>query len=338
MSNSNSIPTIIRTIDTHTGGDPTRIVISGLPEVPGKTMLEKKQYLIDHLDSIRTSLMLEPRGHKDMFGAVLLKPTMPEAAIGVVFMNNAGYLNMCGHGTIGVVTAIIENQLIAYDPEKPLILETPAGLVTVTPTLKGNKVVNVSIQNVPAFLWSQDVVVDVDGIGELTVDIAFGGSFFALVDVNSVGYDLIPKHHEEFSTMGMNILNTINNTIKVEHPLEKNFNKVELILFLDKSKDQSVNTQNVAIFGEGQVARSACGTGLSAQMATQSGKELLKKGDTFVTESIIKTAFHGKYSTVTTVGEFSAIIPEINGNAFITGRHEFILHPEDSLKYGFLLK
>lgn len=331
-------PMVIRTIDTHTGGDPTRIVVEGLPQVPGETMLDKKNYIIENLDYIRQSLMLEPRGHKDMFGALLLEQTNPEADVGVIFMSNDGYLNMCGHGTMGVVTALIEDGLIAYDPEKPVVLETPAGLVRVKPTLEGNKVTNVSIQNVPAFLWEEDVEVDIDGLGKLNVDIAFGGSFFVFVDAKKAGISTAPGNHEYLSEIGLKIIDQVNEQVKVEHPIEKKINKIELILFLENSDNEGINTKNVAVFGKGQVARSACGTGLCAQMATQAAKGGLKKGDSFNTESIIETPFFGKVVDETVVGDKKAIIPEINGHAYIIGRHEFVLHPEDDLKYGFLLK
>ncbi|MEC1770135.1 proline racemase family protein [Schinkia azotoformans] len=338
MSNKYNQPLVIHTVDTHTGGDPTRIVVSGLPPVPGETMLEKKKYLIENLDHIRTSLILEPRGHKDMFGAILLEPTLPEADIGVVFMDTSGYLNMCGHGTIGVTTAIIERQIISYKSNDLVVLETPAGLVKVRATVNGNKVENVSIQNVPGFLWEPNIALEVPEVGNIMVDIAFGGNFYAFVDANELGLKITPNNNEKFSDIGMKILNHVNKTVKVEHPLEKNINKVDLIIFLDKSEEEGVDTQNVCVFGQGQVARSACGTGLSAQMAKENGKNLLNVGSTFVTESIINTKFYGKVVEEVRVGDIPAIIPEVNGNAYVMGVHQFILHPEDPLKYGFLLK
>lgn len=337
MVNVKKGPKIIRTIDTHTGGDPTRIIISGLPDVPGETMLDKKQYIIDNLDYIRRSVLLEPRGHKDMFGALLLDPIHPEADVGVIFLSNDGYLNMCGHGTIGVVTALVESGMITYNPERPVVLETPAGLVHVNPTLEGNRVTNVSIKNVPAFLFDQDVEVTVPSLGTIHVDIAFGGSFFVLVNSKEAGIDTSPSNHEYLADMGTKIIDAVNNTVKVEHPFEEKFNKVELLLFLEESESDNVNTRNVNVFGKGQVARSACGTGLSAQMATQAAKGVLQKDSCYATESIIKTPFFGRVAEETTVGDKKAIIPEINGNAFITGKHEFILHPDDELKNGFLL-
>lgn len=330
-------PKVIRTIDTHTGGDPTRIVISGLPEIPGETMLDKKQYIIENLDYIRKSVLLEPRGHKDMFGALLLNPIHPEADVGIIFLSNDGYLNMCGHGTIGAVTALIESGTIAYTPERPVVLETPAGLVHVKPTLEGNTVTNVSIKNVPAFLFKQDVDVNVPSLGNIKVDIAFGGSFFALVDAEDLKIKTAISNHEYLTDIGVQIINAVNESIKIEHPSENKFNKVELMLFLEKSENNDIDTRNINVFGRGQLARSACGTGLSAQLATQYGKGLLQKGGKYATESIIKTPFFGRIAEETKVGQIKAIIPEITGKAFITGKHEFILHPEDDLKHGFLL-
>lgn len=332
-------PQTIHTIDTHTGGDPTRIVVSGLPDIPGETMLDKKQYIIDNLDHIRRSVLLEPRGHKDMFGALLLDPIHPDADVGVIYLSNQGYLNMCGHGTIGVTTALIESGIIAFDSKDPVVLETPAGLVYVDATLEGNKVTNVSIQNVPAFLWEKDVKLDIPELGNIKVDVAFGGSFFVLVDSEKSGIkDLSPANNEYLAELGVKIIEEANKIVKVEHPEEKKINKIELILFLENSNNDNINTRNVNVFGEGQVARSACGTGLSAQMAVQSAKGLLDKESQYNTESIINTPFFGRIVDETTVGKRKAIIPEINGDAFITGKHEFILHPEDELKNGFLLK
>ena len=327
----------IRTVDTHTGGDPTRIVVSGLPEVPGETMLDKKQYIMENLDYIRRSVLLEPRGHKDMFGALLLSPIHPNADVGVIFLSNEGYLNMCGHGTIGVVTALVESGMVTYNPEKPIVLETPAGLVQVEPTLEGNTVTNVSFTNVPSFLWEDNVEINVPSLGEIRVDIAFGGSFFVLVDSKEIGIDTSPGNNEYLADLGVEIIDAVNNLIEVEHPLEEKINKVELILFLEDSSSENVNTRNVNVFGKGQVARSACGTGLSAQMATETAKGNLKKDSVYATESIIKTPFFGRVVDEVNVGEKSAIIPEINGRAFITGKHEFILHPDDELRSGFLL-
>jgi proline racemase len=329
----------IKTIDTHTMGDPTRIVVEGLPKIEGRTMLEKKQKLIEECDYIRSSLILEPRGHKDMFGAVLLEPVNPAADIGVVFMDTQAYLNMCGHGTIGVTTALLEMGIIEKKGEEVnLTLDTPAGLVTVRAKRKNNRIESVSFVNVPAFYWGEKIKVIVEELGEIYVNISFGGSFFAFVDSKDIGSDLVPENADRMGALGKKIKDAINEQIKVEHPLKSEINKVDLVLFLDGSANEGVHTKNVAVFGDGQVARSACGTGLSAQMARMHAIEQLNLNEEFVTESIIETAFKGRLLEETTVGNFKAVIPEITGNAYVTGKHEFYIHRDDPLSNGFLLK
>ncbi|WP_227940012.1 proline racemase family protein [Alkalihalobacillus deserti] len=330
---------VIKTIDTHTMGDPTRIVVEGLPNIEGKTMLEKKQKLIEEYDYIRSSLILEPRGHKDMFGAVLLEPVNPAADIGVVFMDTQAYLNMCGHGTIGVTTALLEMGLIEKEGEEvTLNLDTPAGLVTVRANKKNNRVESVSFLNVPAFYWGEEIKVLVKDLGEIHVDISFGGSFYAFVYSKDIKMDLIPENADRMAELGMKIRDAVNEQVKVEHPLKKEINKVDLVLFIDESNNEGIHTKNVAVFGDGQVARSACGTGLSAQMARLHAIDQLSLNEEFFTESIIETVFKGRLLEETTVGHFKAVIPEVTGNAYVMGKHEFYIHPVDPLSKGFLLK
>ncbi len=330
---------VIKTIDTHTMGDPTRIVIDGLPKIEGKTMLEKKQKLSEQCDFIRSSLILEPRGHKDMFGAVLMEPTDQEADIGVVFMDTEAYLNMCGHGTIGVTTAILESGIVKKEGDEVTIkLDTPAGLVTVTAKRTKNRVKSVSFVNVPAFFWGEHIKVFVEELGEIYVDISFGGSFYAFVYSKDIGMDLVKENADRMSDLGKKIRDAVNKQVKVEHPIKKEINKVDLVLFIDGSENEGIDTKNVAVFGDGQVARSACGTGLSAQMARLHAIEQLPLNEYFLTESIIETAFKGRLLEETSVGKYNAVIPEVTGNAYIMGRHEFYIHKEDPLSNGFLLK
>ncbi|MFE4706950.1 proline racemase family protein [Peribacillus simplex] len=337
IENKNAL--IVKTIDTHTMGDPTRIVVEGLPKIEGRTMLEKKKKLIEECDYIRSSLILEPRGHRDMFGAVLLEPVNPAADIGVVFMDTQAYLNMCGHGTIGVTTALLETGIIKKEGDEVfLTLDTPAGLVKVCAKRKNNRVESVSIVNVPAFYWGEEIKVFVEELGDIYVDISFGGSFFGFVYSNDIGLDLVPENADKLGELGKKIRDAINQQIKVVHPLKSEINKVDLVLFLDGSNNEGVHTKNVAVFGDGQVARSACGTGLSAQLARMHAIEQLSLNEEFVTEGIIETAFKGRLLEETTVGHFKAVIPEITGNAYIMGKHEFYIHRDDPLSNGFLLK
>ncbi|MFC2947646.1 proline racemase family protein [Virgibacillus sediminis] len=327
----------ITTLDTHTGGDPTRIVTDGLPEIIGDTMIEKKRYLIDHYDNIRTSLMHEPRGHRDMFGAILLEPTSPTADIGVVFMDTGGYLNMCGHGTIGVVTAIIESGIVDKSGnEIELVLDTPAGLVEIKARMKEDKVTSVSLKNVPSFSWIKDKRVTISGIGEIHVDVSFGGSFYVFVNPRELNIDLIPANADRLRSLGMLIKEEVNKQIPVQHPTVEDINTIDLVLFLDKSDTEGVNTRNVAVFGESNVARSACGTGLSAQMAAIYNSKL-SLNETYVTESFIGTTMRGVLVEEVKLENKVGVIPIITGDAVVTGQHEFYIDRRDSLSRGFLL-
>ncbi len=329
---------VIKTIETHTMGDPTRIVVEGMPEVQGSSIYEKKLRLMEDFDFIRSSLILEPRGHRDMFGAILLPPTQPDADIGVVFMDTQSYLNMCGHGTMGVVTAILEENIINKPGDiVPLKLETPAGLIEVEATRTGDKVTEVAITNVPAFSVLTDTPLELAPGKTIKLDVAFGGSFFAIVDIHELEYDLTIENTNELAELGMEIKALANKQIKVQHPKNAGINTIDLILFVDQSKNEGINTKNLAIFGETQVARSACGTGLSAQMAAQFVKGKLGLNEDFNTESIIETAFKGQLINQHTEDTITYVTPKIRGNADVIGKHTFILHPDDVLVNGFLL-
>lgn len=328
----------IRTIDTHTMGEPTRIVVEGIPAVPGDTMLEKKEYIRRHLDYVRTSLLREPRGHRDMFGAIILPRVSPEADVGVVFMDNEGYLNMCGHGTIGVVTALLEAELVRYrGPSASVILDTPAGLVETKAVTNGEAVESVSFRNVPAFLWPEERTVDVPGIGPVTVEIAFGGNFFALVRAGDLGLDLTPGNCQELLRIGTTIRDLVNAKVKVAHPLKREIDRVDIVEIWDTLISGGVDYRNVVIFGDSQIDRSPCGTGTCAKMAALHAKGRLGLNQPIISESIIGTRFTGRLLDTTTVGQLPAVVPEITGRAFITGIHEFRLHPEDPVKHGFSL-
>jgi proline racemase len=341
-------------VDSHTEGEPTRVVIGGIPAIPGKDMVEKRRYLEEHLDHIRTSIMLEPRGHNDMFGSILTAPTRPEAHLGIIFMDGGGYLNMCGHGTIGAVTVALEMGLIeAAGSEMEVVLEAPAGLVRCRATLEGERVTGVSFTNVPAFLYRQDAVVflprkvmeenlpgialkgDADTV-PVTLDIAFGGNFFAIVPAADYGISLAPDNASRLIRLGMEVMEAVNEQVPVQHPELPHINRVDLTEF---SRNEGPNFyKNAVVFGLGQLDRSPCGTGTCAKMASLHRRGKLAVGDTFIHDSILNTRFYGKILGTTTVGELPAVIPEITGAAFITGINQFILDDADPLTRGFSLK
>lgn len=329
---------MINAVDSHTMGEPTRIITGGVPVIPGNTMAEKKEYLEEHLDYLRTAIMLEPRGHNDMFGSIITAPTLPDADLGIIFMDGGGYLNMCGHGSIGAATVVVETGIIPMvEPYTYLTLEAPAGLVKAKVKVENQKVKEVSIQNVPSFLYMENVQVDVPEIGKITFDISFGGSFFALVKSTDLDIDICPENAQKLCNVGMKILHAINASIKVQHPLLPHINTVDLVEIYGPAKNPKATLQNVVIFGEGQVDRSPCGTGTSAKLAYLYAKGHLKKDEEFIYESIVGTMFKGKVLEEVQVGKFKGVIPEITGSAYITGFNQFVIDEEDPLKYGFRL-
>lgn len=328
----------IQVIDTHTVGQNTRIVIGGLPYLRGKSMMEKKEYFMNHYDAIRRFLMLEPRGHADMFGAILTEPTSPNADYGVLFIDGQDSLNMCGHGTIGVATVLVEQGMVdVKEPYTDVVLETPAGLIEVTVKVKEGKALEVSFQNVPSFLYKKDVKVSVEGIGDVILDIAFGGSFFGIVHKDQLKIDDInPKDVSSIISKALALMEAVNEQIRVQHPT-LNIDRVELIEIFGPAKSAGVDAQNVVILGHGEVDRSPCGTGTCAKVATLVARRELGLNETFVYESILKTKFKAKAIESVKIGEYEGIIPEITGHANITGFNHLVASKDDELKHGFIL-
>ena len=328
----------IEAIDTHTMGQPTRIVRGGIINIRGETMAEKKQYLIEKMDHVRCSLMHEPRGHSNMFGAIYTRPCHPEADFGMIFMDAGGYLNMCGHGSIGAVTASIATGAIeAAELYNEVKIDTPAGLIRTKAKVHDGIVEEVSIYNVPSFLYKQDVEVDVPGWGVIKLDIAFGGSFFALVDFKEIGYAIKPENVMQLAKVGMEIRESINWQVEMQHPELKHINTCDLVKFYSPPTHPDAHYKNAVVFGQGQVDRSPCGTGTCAKLAALYAKGEIKEGEVVVNESIIGTLFKGKIIGTCKVGEFDAIIPEITGSAYITGFNTFVFDDKDPVKDGFIL-
>ena len=332
---------VISAIDSHTAGEPARIITAGLPNIPGKTMAEKKQYLIDNLDHLRTGLIHEPRGHNDMFGAYITTPTHDEADFGIIFMDSGGYLNMCGHNVIAAVTVAIETGMIARgDGElKKVVLDTPAGLVCCRAYLgEGEKVTEVAFENVESFLYKENQKLSIPKIGEITFDITFAGSFFVLVDAKELGLKVSPENTLKLTELGLKIRDVVNENIKVQHPTLPHIKTVDLVEIYDEPTHPEATLKNVVVFGKGQVDRSPCGTGTCAKIATLYAKGELKQDEKFVYESILGTLFEGRAVREARVGKFNAIIPEIKGSAYMTAFTNFLFDPEDPLVNGFILK
>lgn len=329
---------IISCIETHTAGEPTRVVTTPLPTLKGETVAEKMNNLKRDVDEIRRSLMHEPRGHKDMFGAILVPPCNPQADIGVIFMDNGGYVNMCVHGSIGTVTAAVETGIVeAREPVTEVVLDTPSGLVHATAHICESSVNSVTIQNVPAFLF-QTCEVDLPQIGKIPADIAFGGNFFAIVDAEPLGVKVAPTSYQQLVALGLSIREATNKQFKIKHPEFDHIRSVDLVEICDNPSHPNADCRNATVFGAGQIDRSPCGTGTCAKMATLYAKGELELDEEFVNESILGTIFKGKLTRKVKVGDFDAVLPEIEGTAHITGFSQFVLDPTDPLREGFLLK
>ena len=328
----------IKVVDTHAAGEPARIIVGGMPEVKGATMAEKKEYLEKNFDFIRKRLMLEPRGHNCMFGAVVLPPTVEEADFGIVFMETSGFLNMCGHNTMAMCVLAIETKMVEVkEPLTHITLETPSGLVRTVSEVKDGFVQKVSLINVPSFLYKSGVSVDVPDVGTVTFDIAFGGNFFAIIESSELGVDLEPENAGIVTERGMKALHAIQREVKVQHPVLEHIKTVDCVEIYGPPKSKDADAQNAVVFGKSSVDRSPCGTGTSAKMAVLYADGKLGLNEDFVYESIIRTKFVGRALEETRVGDYKAIIPEISGTAFITGFTEFVFDKRDPLIDGFLL-
>ncbi len=327
----------IKTIDSHTVGEYTRIVYDGFPELKGETMMDKKHDLQKNYDFLRTALMLEPRGHRDMFGAVLTEPCNKEADFGVIFLDSGGCLNMCGHGSIGVASMVTETGMVEVkEPYTEVTLDTPAGLIKTLVHVVDKKAIDVTITNVPAFLYKRDIVVNIAPYGDITLDVAFGGSFFALVDADKINVAIDPSNSEELSKLGMKILEEVNKKETFKHPM-LDITTVDLTEFYTHKCDKDASMKNCVVFGAAQIDRSPCGTGTSAKIATLHAKGELGVNEKFVYESITGSKFIGVVTEEVKMGEFDAVIPKITGSAYITGLNTWLIDEDDPHKFGFML-
>ena len=332
---------VISTLDMHAAGEPLRIITGGMPELPGNSILERRRYMREHYDYIRRALMWEPRGHYDMYGCVLTPAVTPEAHLGVLFLHNEGYSTMCGHGTIALVTALLETGAIqASGQATPVNLDTPAGLVRATAYLDGDgHVERVSFLNVPSFLYARDIALEVPGYGPVIADIAYGGAFYVVLPASQVGLRVQPEQRTRLVEAGEAIKKALNAQLSVSYPGESDLSFVYGTIFTDAPEDPTHYSRNACIFADGEVDRSPTGTGVSARLALHYAKGDIAENQVIVIESILGTAstFSGRVVGKAAVGPFDAIIPEVSGKAFITGRHEFLIDPRDELGRGFLL-
>ncbi|HEY7094273.1 MAG TPA: proline racemase family protein [Ktedonobacterales bacterium] len=332
---------VITTLDTHAAGEPLRIVTSGYPELPGATILERRRYALEHHDDLRRTLMWEPRGHADMYGCVLTPPVSAEADFGVLFLHNEGYSTMCGHGVIALVTALVETGAFpASGAQTPVNLDTPAGLVRAVAYVNASgRVERVSFRNVPSFVYAPDLEIDVAPYGRLKVDVVYGGAFYAYLDAAQVGLAVTPEQTRELVVAGEAIKRAVNAAHPIRHPDADDLGFLYGTILSGPAEDSAHTTRNVCIFANAEVDRSPTGTGVSGHVALLAARGELREGEEITVESILgaQSVFAGRIAERGQVGPYMAVTPEVSGTAFITGRHEFILDPRDTLGGGFLL-
>jgi proline racemase len=331
----------LRTIDAHTAGEPLRLIVEGFPAVQGTTMLERREWVRANCDHLRTALMLEPRGHADMYGALLTEPEHADSDAGVLFMHNEGYSTMCGHGIIAVVTMAIERGLIVpRGAGDAIVLDAPAGQIRTRAVVDRaggrTRVERVSFVNVPSFILHAGLPLRI-GARMIQADVAFGGAFYAIVDAESAGLALRPDNLGELKRHGMLIKDAVEAALQVVHPAEPGLRGIYGTIFTGPPATDAAHLRNVTIFADAEVDRSPCGTGTCAVMAVLAAMGLLDAEQTFVHESLIGTQFRGRIVESAMVGEHAAIVPEIEGEAYITGESVFLLDEADPLRHGFRL-
>jgi len=338
---------MFRTIDAHTAGEPLRLVVEGWAAPRGRTMLEKRAFARSRQDRFRRALMWEPRGHMDMYGALLTEPERADSDAGVLFMHNEGFSTMCGHGIIAVVTIMIEKRLwtSGRTPESdrfeiPVMLDAPAGQIRARAygSVHGDavRVERVSFANVPSFVLAAALPINVAG-RPLPVDVAFGGAFYAIVDAEAAGLPVTTERLEDLRQMGHAVKGAVESALTVTHPTEPGLTGIYGTIFTAPPTSSAADLRNVTIFAEREVDRSPCGTGTCAVLAVLDAMGLVDPSRPFVHESVIGTQFSARVVDRTMVGDLPAIVPELTGEAWITGEHTFVVHPDDPLGKGFRL-
>jgi 4-hydroxyproline epimerase len=322
-------------IDAHTCGNPVRVVAGGGPRLDAATMAERRLEFLARHDWIRTGLMFEPRGHDMMSGSILYPPADPANDIGILFIETSGCLPMCGHGTIGTVTVIIEHRLVTPRQPGVLRLEVPAGLVEAHYSVKDGRVSGVRIVNVPSFLHSKGLTVDCPGLGQLTLDVAYGGNFYAIIEpqTNFAGLDTLGA--TDIIRLSPIVRRLLNEQYSFVHPADPRISGLSHVQWTGPPRDPEAHARNAVFYGEKAIDRSPCGTGTSARMAQLASRGILAPGDEFVHESIIGSLFRGRVESAATVGGIPAIIPSIEGWARITGFNTIFIDDDDPYRHGF---
>lgn len=328
---------VLHCVESHTEGMPTRVVVGGVAPIPGNTMEARRQWFMANTDSLRTLLMHEPRGHSAMSGAILQPPTRPDADWGVLYIEVTGCLPMCGHGTIGVATVLIETGMVPVsEPVTTIRLDTPAGLVIAEVAVDDGRAMSVTIRNVPSFVTAMDRIVDVPGIGTVRYDMAFGGNFYAIVELEEIGVPYGKEHARALLDAGMCILDAINAADAPVHPAEPGINGCHHVQLVAPGSDAR-HSRHAMVIAPGYFDRSPCGTGTSARVAQLHARGLLPMHTDFVNESLLGTHFAARLVDTSEVAGIPAVVPTITGRAWVTGTSQQFLDDRDPFPNGFLI-
>jgi proline racemase len=331
---------VYHAVDSHTEGMPTRVITGGVGVIPGDSMFERRQHFLDNLDHIRTLLMYEPRGHSAMSGAILQPPTRPDADWGVLYIEVSGCLPMCGHGTIGVATVLVETGMVTVtEPVTEIRLDTPAGLVVAEVTVRDGRAESVTLSNVASYVHELDARVEVPGLGPVTLDLAFGGNFYAILGLEQLGIAFTPgnaKVRQRMLDAGLAVMDAVTEQLKPVHPENPEITGCHHVYLAAPGSDARHSRHAMAIH-PGWFDRSPCGTGTSARMAQLHARGELPLDTDFVNESVIGSRFIGRLLRQTRVGDRPAVLPTVTGRAWITGTAQYFLDPTDPFPAGFLL-
>ncbi|MBB3144571.1 trans-L-3-hydroxyproline dehydratase [Phyllobacterium trifolii] len=326
-------------IDMHTGGEPLRIVTGGYPKLPKGTILEKRAYVRDRLDHLRKILIFEPRGHFDMYGAVLVEPNLPGADLAVLFMHNEGYSTMCGHAIMALGRYAVDYGIVAkVEPVTTVHIECPCGMVVASVEIRDGKSGGVSFESVPAFLYTGDQMIELPGFGNINFDVAYGGAFYALADCHQFGLEFGRDPARNFIDAATVLTEAVKEAVSLDHPDHKDLAFLYGSILTDGADDWNEGpTKNVCIFADAQLDRSPTGSGVTARLAAMFAKGQIREGNARIFESIVGSRFAGFVASTTKAGDFDAITARVSGHAYYSGKAEFIVEDDDPLGQGFLV-
>ena len=330
----------INTIDMHTCGEPLRVILDGLPELKGDNVLDYRNHMKTEFDYLRKALMFEPRGHADMYGCILVPPNDEAGDFGILFLHNEGYSTMCGHAIIGITTLAVKMGWVEVkEPETQIVIDAPCGRIYSFATIKNGIVENVRFHCVPSFVLAFDQKVEIEDLGTINFDLAYGGAFYAYVDANKIGLELSPENYNKIIELGMKIKRAVMaSRLQIDHPFEQDLSFLYGTIFIGGPVSEGIDSRNVCVFAEGEVDRCPTGSGVSGRLPIHYSRGEIQLNESISIESIIGSVFRGKVVKEVQYGPFQAVIPEVEGTAHITGQHTFLIDPKDPLKHGFLLR